>query len=179
MLVFRLIPEGGFLVGDPSTDLAAFAFPSSPYAHLAATEPENMARLLLEMAEAEDRYWRKAGVADHMREAFFNRRKTLLAELLREDGARAAPAPSGPTKTEERKIMAKALNPEVQALLDKASAKAEADKVRAVVAETRRVLGIVKAVTASYVEEAVNAGDKVGAKMYKVLGAAITTAVKG
>jgi hypothetical protein len=167
-------PEGGgFMVGDSETGLAAYEYPSSPYARLAETEPENMARLIMEMAEANDRYWRKIGVGDSQREAFFNRRKTLLAELVR-DGIRPAAVKSGPLRTEERKMATNVLeDPKVV----KALAKAEADKVKAVAAETKRVLGLLKDTVTAHVEDAVNAGDKALAKAHKALGAAIKTAI--
>lgn len=171
--LFRTTPEGGFLYGDPELGLAGFAYPSSPYAYLAQTEPENMARLLLEMAEAEDRYWRKAGVADHMREAFFNRRKTLLAELLREDGASPAPATEDGPKRRQTEMATNVMDdPKVV----KALAKAEAEKAKAVTAETKRCLAAVKEVVAVHAADNVNA--KTVVKMLKTLGADITTSIK-
>ena len=47
-IIFRMLPDGGFIVGDRTTGLTSYAFPTSIYAEAARFWPARAATLMLQ-----------------------------------------------------------------------------------------------------------------------------------
>jgi len=75
MILHLLHADGGFLCGDTSIGLAAYAYPTSPAADMARRKPEKAARWMLESADMQ-----LACVATHP--DMIARNERWLAELL-------------------------------------------------------------------------------------------------
>ena len=59
MLVFKLLPDGGFVAGDTESRLTSYAYPTSTHANAAKRKPEATAR---EMVKNESRALHSFGV---------------------------------------------------------------------------------------------------------------------